>query len=263
MRRLTETGPGLDDDALRAALAAPTAEDTGPGAWVRVVFIASADGAATLDGRAGGLGSPADQRLLALSRHDADVVLVGAGTIRAEGYEGALLSEEDRRRRAEAGGPADPPVAVVSGSLDLDPESAFFTAAPVRPWILTSRAALAAEPERATALAARADVLAVGEEHVDPQTVVATLHARGARVVHCEGGPRLFGSLAAAGLVDEVHLTVAPLLAGPAASRVLTGEDGPGLPARLQLVQVLHDDGMLFLRLHHERHASPGPDPTP
>ena len=61
----------------------------------------------------------------------------------------------------------------------------------------------------------------------------------------------------------EVHLTVAPLLAGPAAGRVLTGEDGPGLPARLQLVQVLHDDGMLFLRLHHERHASPGPDPTP
>ena len=68
---------------------------------------------------------------------------------------------------------------------------------------------------------------------------------------------------AAAGLVDEVHLTVAPLLAGPAAGRVLTGEDGPGFPARLQLVQVLHDDGMLFLRLHHERHASPGPDPTP
>ena len=169
MRRLAETGPGLDDHALRAALAAPTAEDTGPGPWVRVVFIASADGAATLDGRAGGLGSPADQRLLSLSRHDADVVLVGAGTIRAEGYEGALLSEEDRRRRAEAGGPADPPVAVVSGSLDLDPESAFFTAAPVRPWILTSRAALAAEPERATALAARADVLAVGQEHVDPQ----------------------------------------------------------------------------------------------
>lgn len=188
---------------------------------------------------------------------------MGAGTIRAEGYEGPLLSEEDRRRRAAADRPADPPVAVVSGSLDLDPESAFFTAAPVRPWILTSRAALAAEPERAAALAARADVLAVGEEHVDPQTVVATLHARGARVVHCEGGPRLFGSLAAAGLVDEVHLTVAPLLAGPAAGRVLTGEDGPGFPARLQLVQVLHDDGMLFLRLHHERRASPGPDATP
>ena len=102
MRRLTETGPGLDDDALRTALAAPAAEDTGPGPWVRVVFIASADGAATLDGRAGGLGSPADQRLLSLSRHDADVVLVGAGTIRAEGYEGPLLSEEDRRRRAAA-----------------------------------------------------------------------------------------------------------------------------------------------------------------
>ena len=90
MRRLTETGPGLDDDALRAALAAPTAEDTGPGPWVRVVFIASADGAATLDGRAGGLGSPADQRLLSLSRHDADVVLVGEALVRHGAPEEAL-----------------------------------------------------------------------------------------------------------------------------------------------------------------------------
>ncbi|MFP3340176.1 pyrimidine reductase family protein, partial [Micrococcus sp. SIMBA_131] len=83
-----------------------------------------AEGSVTPYGRAGGLRSPADRRLPALSLHDADVVLVGAGTIRAEGYEGPLLPEEDRRRRAAADRPADPPVAVVSGSLDLDPESA-------------------------------------------------------------------------------------------------------------------------------------------
>lgn len=257
MRRLVETGPALDDDALRSLRRAPSAADA-PGPWVRAVFVSSADGAAALKGVSGGLGSPADARQFALAREDADVVLVAAGTVRAEGYEGPLLSPDARARRAAAGLPDHPPVAVVTGSLGLDPDGEFLRRAPVRPWILTTEAAVAADPERAAALAARADLLTAGRDAVDPDALLTALTRRGVRVVHCEGGPRLFATLAAAGRVDELLLSLAPLLAGGDAPRILapgTEEDGHGaLPADLVLDHVLHEDGMLFLRYRHVRH---------
>lgn len=255
MRLLTVTGPEIDDDALLALRRAPS-PDRVPDPWVRAVFVSSLDGAATLDGRAGGLGTPADQRQFTLARTDADVILVGAGTIRAEGYEGPLVGPAARARREEAGLPAHPAVAVVSGSLDLDPDGDFLRQAPMRPLILTTQTALERRPDRADALAARADVVASGAEVVEAPALVDALTARGHRVLHCEGGPRLFGTLAAADLVDELLLTISPLLAGGDGPRVLSGGDGPGLPARLRPHHVLAEDGELYLRLVHERHAA-------
>ena len=148
MRRLAAVDPELSDEDLLALRRAPSPQDA-PGPWVRAVFVSSLDGATALDGRSGTLGSPADRRQFALARTDADVILVGAGTVRAEGYAGPLVDAAARARRAARGLPEHPAVAVVTGSLDLDPDGEFFRAAPVRPWVIASERAVADRPERA------------------------------------------------------------------------------------------------------------------
>ena len=204
--------------------------------------------------------------LMALAaREDADVILVGAGTVRAEGYEGPLLAPAACRRRAAEGRAPHPPVAVVSGSADLDPGSAFFAQAPVRPLVVTTDRAAREHPRRVAALAEAANVVTAGEEAVEGPALLAALAARGMRVVHGEGGPALFGSLAAADLVDELVLSIAPVLAGGSGPRVLAApHDDGALPTRLHLVEVLHEDSMLFARYVHARHAGllPGLDPA-
>lgn len=255
MRRLAAVGPELSDEDLLALRRAPSPQDA-PGPWVRAVFVSSLDGATALDGRSGTLGSPADRRQFALARTDADVILVGAGTVRAEGYAGPLVDAAARARRAARGLPEHPAVAVVTGSLDLDPDGEFFRAAPVRPWVIASERAVADRPERAAALAELADVLTAGVRDVEPRELLALLAGRGVRVVHCEGGPTLFGALAAAGAVDELLLTLSSLLAGGAGPRLLPAVEGIGLPARMLPHHVLTQDGDLYLRLLHERHAA-------
>jgi riboflavin-specific deaminase-like protein len=216
-----------DDVELTAAYGVP------PGRHLRVNFAASADGAVTVDGRSTGLSSPGDRALFHLLRSMSDVVLVGAGTARAENYGGARE-------------PADrpPPIAVVSRSLDLDLSSRLFTDTKVRPIVVTCAAAPA---DRREALSASADVLVAGAEEVDLAAALDALAERGLQHVLCEGGPRLFGSLLADSVVDELCLTVAPLVAGGTAGRIVAGFT-PQVPADLRLGHVLEADGHLFLR---------------
>jgi riboflavin biosynthesis pyrimidine reductase len=129
---------------------------------------------------------------------------------------------------------------IVSGSLDLDPAHPLFAEAPVRPIVLTHRAAPAAR------LAAVADVIAVGGTRVDLAAGIAELHARGAAELLCEGGPGLLGALIAADQVTELCLTVSPLLVGGGPGRIATG--APGTPRRMGLRHVLAREDMLFLR---------------
>jgi 5-amino-6-(5-phosphoribosylamino)uracil reductase len=239
--RLDDTGPddpGLDDAGLVAHYAYPEGL-TAP--YVRVNFVASADGAVTVDGRSGGLGSDGDRRVFGLLRRLADVVLAGAGTVRAEDYRGARLPT--------LGTDTPPPVAVVTGSADLDPASRLFTDTSVPPIILTLGSAPAARRERLAA--AGGDVVVL--ERLTPDVVLAELARRGLNRVLCEGGPVLFGQLIAADAVDELCLTVAPLLAGGTAGRISHGPAG-GHPRRLELAGVLHEAGVLLLRY---RRATP------
>jgi len=138
---------------------------------------------------------------------------------------------------------AYPRLIVVSGRLDLSPTHRAFADAPARPAILTSEKA---PPDRVTALSAVADVVAAGTDQVDLAAGLAALREQGIRQVLCEGGPHLFGSLTAAGLVDEVCLTVSPLMAGAGAGRITAGP--PAAPAGLWLRHVLEEDGVLLLR---------------
>jgi riboflavin biosynthesis pyrimidine reductase len=194
---------------------------------VRFNMIASVDGATAVDGVAGGLGGKADQDLFALLRTLADVVLVAAGTVRAERY-----------------GPSAVPIAVVTRSCNLDWESRFFTAQDARPLVVT----VATAPAEARARAAEvAEVVVAGERDVDLAMAVDALGERGWRAVLCEGGPTLNGQLAAAGLLDELCLTLSPRLVGGTAKRLLAGPLLPG-PPTLTLASACEQDGFLFLR---------------
>ncbi|HKY75828.1 MAG TPA: pyrimidine reductase family protein [Acidimicrobiia bacterium] len=194
---------------------------------VRLNMIGSVDGATALDGRSGGLGGPADRKVFAALRSLADVVLVAAGTVRAENY-----------------GPARLPIAVVSGSLRLDWDTPFFTDAIERPIVVTSGRAPADAVKQAEAVA---DVLVAGDSVVDLADVVTQLGERGFAHVLAEGGPTFNGALAAAGLLDELCLTFAPRLVAGDAKRIIAG---PALqpPPELLLRSLCEEDGYLFFR---------------
>jgi riboflavin biosynthesis pyrimidine reductase len=227
-----------DVDLLRAYAVAAT------GAHVRVNFVTSADGAATVGGLSDGLSGTADKRVFGALRTLADVVLVGAGTARAEGYGPAKASADRQQWRLAHGYAAIPPIAVVSGGGDLDVTTPFFTDAVARPIVYTLSAV---GPARLAALRGVADVVTFDGDAVPVDAVVADLAGRGLRRVLCEGGPHLFGDLLAAGLVDELALTVSPLLAGGSLPRIVAGDALP-VARRMTLAHVLTDDGFLFLR---------------
>lgn len=199
--------------------------------WVMANFVASVDGSAAVAGRTRDLSGAADRALFRRLRSQADVVLVGAGTVRAEGY-GPVRGEN----------PA--PIAVVSRSLDLDWDSALFAEAAVPTLVVTCAAA---DPARRARAEQAAELVMAGDHWVDVGKAVAQLGRRGHRLVLCEGGPCLLGELVVADLLDELCLTLSPLLAGGAGPRIITGAVVPA-PLPLRLASVLEDDGHVFLR---------------
>ena len=182
--------------------------------------------------------------MFGILRRHADAVMVGAGTLREEGYRAVRMREDVRRWRRGCGLPEHPTLVVVSGTLDLDPDSPTFADAPVRPVVLTHAGA---DEKRRAALAKTADVVLCGESVVDLSKGLGDLRERGLDQVLCEGGPHLFGALLAADLVDELCLTVSPLLAGPGAGRIVAGATGPA-PTAMMPVQIIENDGFLFTR---------------
>lgn len=210
---------------------------------LRVNMVSSIDGAATLDGRVGTLTGPADQRLLVLLRALADVLVVGAGTVRAEGYGPLSVDPELRTLREQAGqGPA-PRLVVPTRSLDLDFGSAAFAEAVEPPLVVTTSHVPA---DRLRAAKAVAEVVVLGEHAVDLDAMVHLLTERGAGRILCEGGPALLSGLLSADLVDELCLAVAPVVASGHEGRITAG---PPLPAPLpmHLAQVAERDEFLFL----------------
>jgi riboflavin biosynthesis pyrimidine reductase len=214
---------------------------------LRANMVASADGAASLDGRSGGLSGPADRMLFTVLRSLADLILVGAGTVRAEGYRPVRATSIWSGLRP-AGAPV-PPIAVVSGRLDLDPDSRLLTAAaPGAQTIVITTAA--APPEQRAAIAKHARVIEAGCDKLDLRLAIAALHELGYASILTEGGPALLGHLVAADLLDELCLTTSPVLAAGSADRIVTM--AAGSTSQLSLVHVLHDDGFLFTRYRRE-----------
>lgn len=213
--------------------------------WVQANFVASADGAATLEGRSAGLSHPADKKIFALGRDLADVILAGVGTVLAEQYAGIKPRELRTARRQARGLQPLPPIAVVSNNCLIPTDAPLFADTTVPPIVLTCAHA---PPERRHALEdAGADVVICGDDTVHLPSMLKALGERGLHRVNCEGGPQLMASMLAEDLVDQLCLTVAPLMAGAGADRIVAGAITDH-PRRFELASVLHADGFLLLR---------------
>jgi riboflavin biosynthesis pyrimidine reductase len=214
---------------------------------LRTNFVTSLDGAVEVDGISKQLSTADDSRVFSLLRMLADVVLVGAGTVRVEGYRGLRLNPARQQWRREHGLPDNPRLALVTSRLALDPAMPALADAAVRPLVITHEGA---PVEQHDALRDVADVVALGTDAVDLPAAVEYLAGIGAPQILCEGGPHLLGALTEADLVDELCLSVTPLLAGPGAGRITAGVSGAASPTRqLRLESVLQsDDGTLLLR---------------
>ncbi len=219
------------------------------GQWLRANMVSSADGAATLCGVSKGLSSDTDRRVFALLRALADVVVVGAATVRAERYKPARPQELWRDLRS--GRTPTPPIAVISARLDLDPQGPLITAAPpdARTIVITTAQA----PRDILAeLGKSADVIVAGDKTVDLKAAVDALAERGHTRMLTEGGPHLLAQFLEAGLVDELCLTIGPLMTGPGPGRIVAGTpQSPttsAQPLPLRLAHLLEDDSSLLCR---------------
>jgi riboflavin biosynthesis pyrimidine reductase len=249
--------------AAVAGLAALYGDGTAGGSpdwpWIRANMVASADGASAVEGRSGGLGGAADRMVFSVLRSLADVVLVGAGTARAEKYKPARESQVWAPLRA--GRARTPAIAVVSSSLDLSGCDVLLSGFPAdaQTIVLTTARAVQASTSTGststgspgTGSTGRARVVVAGEQRVDVSQAVAALVSLGFRQILTEGGPHLLGQLAQAGLLDELCLTTSPVLAGGPAGRIVVGPPDPDhrdTSAGLVLAHVLTDAGFLLSR---------------
>lgn len=212
--------------------------------WVLANMVAGLDGSTAIDGRVGELSNPTDRQLFLDLRSVADVVLVGAETARRERYGPIRLDRRHQERRIRQGRTPLPRLAVVSRSLDLEGASSALTGDPDHPaFVLTCTASPA---ERRDALPEGVDVVLAGSEEVESALALAELRARDVEVVLCEGGPALLGALLGAGVVDELCVTLAPVIGGdPLPLAVMPAA---ATPRRADLAHVLEADGHLFLR---------------
>lgn len=250
---------GSDGIAALAGLYAYPASRPAGSPWLRANMIESIDGAASLNGRSSGLSGDADRRVFRVLRSLADVILVGAGTARAEKYR--PVREREIFPALREGQAATPPIAVVTRQLDLNLEGPLVSgeAGGARTILITTGAAPA---DRRDAAAAHADVVVAGRDSVTPAAAVKALSARGHQRILVEGGPTLLRQIADAGLLDDLCLTFSPLLEGGMASRILAPPEaaGPGRgrragtaarhspAARMSLAHVLEDGGSLLCR---------------
>lgn len=224
--------------------------------WLRVNFAASADGAVTgEDGKSRSVSGTADKLVFGLLRATCDAVIVGAGTARTEDYGQVIIRDSMEQLRAAQDRTQPPALVVVTRTADLDPGSKMFTNAIVPTIVITCESA---PPSARTALSEVADVVLCGEDSVDLTIMISRLAERGLQRLLCEGGPHLFADLLTAELVDDVCLTISPVLVGANITdgaglahdpgRIIAGSTILCEPVTLTLASAIESDGALLAR---------------
>ena len=218
--------------------------------WVTGHMVAGLDGTAAVGGRVGALSTTPDQALFRRMRQIADVVMVGAETVRREGYGPVRLTDEAQVQRRRQGRTSTPPLAVVSRSLRLDWTAPVFAEAPddARTYVITCAAA---DPQLRAQAGEVATVIVAGDDRVEPAAALQALADLGREVVLCEGGPTWLGELVAADRLDELCLSVSPIMGGDPLPVSVTPA-GAGL-ASFELRGVLGEDATVFLRYERAR----------
>ncbi|MCQ3808315.1 MAG: dihydrofolate reductase family protein [Acidimicrobiaceae bacterium] len=221
--------------------------------WVMVNMIASVDGASAINGASGGLGGPADRAVFRAVRASCDWILVASGTASAEGYRTPNPDEAVVQRHLAAGRSATPRLAIVTASGAVDPTIPALADATTddtdhdtdddrRTLVITGEAA-----DGARLAGLNAEIVRLAMPAPRPDAVLGELHRRGAAVVLCEGGPTWNGRMTEAGLVDELCLSISPILAGGTSSRIVAGA-AQAVPARMRLRRLLTEGDLLFAR---------------
>jgi 5-amino-6-(5-phosphoribosylamino)uracil reductase len=240
---LLDASAPTDDDMLYQLYAYPECDTS----IVRGNAIASLDGGATTDGTSGGLGGSGDRHLFAVQRELADVIVVGAGTARAENYGGARMTAAQRQRRQRRGQHEVPPLAVVTRSGVLEHDLPVLTQTEVPPLVITCAANADSARARLGSAAQVIDCSGSDPRRVDLAVTLERLADRGLLRVLSEGGPSLLGAFVAANLLDEICLTSAPLLVGGGAVRITAGI--ADVLVRMRRAHVIADnDGYLYSR---------------
>ena len=211
--------------------------------WVRANMVSTLDGSARgSDGLSGTISGPVDKAVFGVLRGLADVVLVGASTVRAEGYSSPQAKEAFADRRRRAGQAPAPALAVVTHGTDL-PDSIF--AGPAPTYLVTTASA---DLDRLRDLAGADRVIVAGDrdqQDVDVADAVKVLAGRGLGRVLLEGGPSLLGTALAAGCVDELCLTWSPLLVAGGGPRITAG---PEVGVHARPAHLIAADGVLLGR---------------
>lgn len=208
--------------------------------WVMFNMVSSVDGATAVQGGSSALNDEDDKELFAALRAIPDVILVGAGTVRAENYGPVILDEKRRSRRVEHGLSPAPRLAIATATLSLEPDMRVFEDPEHRPLILTGEEV---SPSRLDLFEERADIVQLAE--LGPASIIRSLGEPS--VVLCEGGPTLNGQLIADGFLDEMNLTISPKMAVGESRRIAHGKELLP-PADMKLVRTLVGDRALFLR---------------
>jgi len=238
--RLLSAGPDATAPELLAEVR-PRERAPAERPFVFVNMVTTIDGRAQVRGRTGELGDDADLEMLLELRTLADAVLIGPGTVRAEGYARLVGSEERRTYRDSLGLPPDPPAVIVSRTLDVPWDAGLFADA-AQPVIVYTGMEEPDVPSTA------APVEVVRLEDCTVEAALADLRARGIAALLSEGGPTLLSALLEAGVVDELFVTIAPVITGdPLALRIVEGH-GLSRMQRARPVWVLRAHGELFLR---------------
>jgi riboflavin biosynthesis pyrimidine reductase len=206
-------------------------------------FVASADGRAAFQGRSGPLGDDGDRVMFYCLREQVDAVVAGTRTLRLERYGRIIPDPESRQRRIARGLPPEPLTCVITRSGDLPTDVPLFN----EPDAVIE--VFSAVDVDLSGCAAQVKLTRLEPGELTTATVLQRLRTqRGVRLLLCEGGPTLFGSLVHERVVDELFLTISPKLAGGGTAPAIT--NGPELaqPAELGLEWVLERAGSLFLR---------------